>query len=556
MSKWVLPYSVVSRYRTARYRARPRTNFDVVVASTSDQKRWLANTPDTYRVGLLTSLSDDLSEDPVEDTECAVGVTDLPTGLRDVAVAGEWDAHQLKAAERVFGDPSVDAVVVARTAFRRTAWIVEEPSIEPLGVAVRQSALTHIGGNGHPSSPGVLYRRLRDAGYRFALLPHPGEGEPHTPMRTDTVGSPSVVVLSLVPLHDVGGGGRSARIAIELVRRGYHVTFVSAHRSVGADLGLRYIHPNLEQRWVWDFDPGELIGRVAPHDRVLVLVEAPAREMVRNVAPLMAAGYRAVYDIIDDWSDHALGWDWYDKAVEDRLMRSVDAVTVSAPGLVPDTPGGALVVPNGVDATVFSVHSTAVPDDLPLGEGPTIGYHGSLYGAWLDWSAVEAVALAYPQGKVVMIGDDGGVARDLPRNVHFLGPKALGDLPAYVQRFDVGLVPFTVSEATHAVSPLKVYEYLASGVPVAGSPLRALDGIAGVYTNTDLVTAVAAALDASKPDRAAALVEHSWSERLGRMFQQAGVALRDLDTHTDVGDVAVVRRPVAHYGKDERIVDL
>ena len=134
--------------------------------------------------------------------------------------------------------------------------------MEPLGIAVRKGVWSALGGGVHESASVVLYERLRDAGSRIVLLPEPGE--PLRSQRLDTIAAQSVVVLSLVPLHDVGGGGRPARIALELVRRGYHVTFVAAHGSVGADLGLRYIHPNLEQRWLWEFDPGDLIGRVAP----------------------------------------------------------------------------------------------------------------------------------------------------------------------------------------------------------------------------------------------------------------------------------------------------
>jgi hypothetical protein len=44
-------------------------------------------------------------------------------------------------------------------------------------------------------------------------------------------------------------------------------------------------------------------------------------------------------------------------------------------------------------------------------------------------------------------------------------------MPAYVSALDVGLVPFVVDDMTRAVSPLKMYEYLAAGVPVVASPL-------------------------------------------------------------------------------------
>ncbi len=536
--KRVLPYSVVSRYRVARYRARPRANVDVAVNGASDRRRWLRNTPDTYRVRDVSSRSEDVGVDSP--------AVDLDTVLSDVVVEGEWHSHQLEAAARFLLDPSVDVVVVARTRFRRTAWIVEEPIVEALGVAVKTKAWSEVGEAPRESCPVALYERLRDAGYGFVLLPEPGE--PLKSHRVDTIAAQSVVVLSLVPLHDVGGGGRPARMALELVRRGCHVTFVAAHGSAGADLGLRYVHPNLEQRWAWDFDPGDLIGRVAREDRVLVLIEAPAPELVSEISMLKSSGYRVVYDIIDDWSDPSLGWDWYDPSVEERLLESVDAVTASAPDLVPSTANGAVVVPNAVDDSVFSASDTSVPDDFPAGEGLVIGYHGSLYGAWVDWAAIAAVAVAHPSARIVMIGDDGKTKHDLPVNVHFLGPKAQPELPAYVQRFDVGLVPFTVTDVTHAVSPLKVYEYLASGVPVAAPPLRSLEGLEGVYTDEDLVKAVALAMDAPNPDRAAALSRHSWRNRLECLF---GSIDADMPSRTGAA-VKTVRRTPTRYDRKDR----
>jgi glycosyltransferase involved in cell wall biosynthesis len=56
-------------------------------------------------------------------------------------------------------------------------------------------------------------------------------------------------------------------------------------------------------------------------------------------------------------------------------------------------------------------------------------------------------------------------------NVHILGRRPYGDLPAYVQAFDVGLIPYVLDEHTVAVDPLKLLEYLAAGVPVVSTDL-------------------------------------------------------------------------------------
>ena len=166
-----------------------------------------------------------------------------------------------------------------------------------------------------------------------------------------------------------------------------------------------------------------------------------------------------------------------------------------------------------------------------------------MYGDWFDWDGLRAVARAYSDAIVILIGEARGVPKDVPHNVVFLGLKAQGDLPAYLSRLDVGLVPFTVTPTTHAVSPLKVFEYLACGVPVAAPPLRALEGVDGVVLNTDLVAAVAEARSGPKPDRDVALREHSWGARLQDLFDATGKALAEAAGPA----VKIARRPVVHY---------
>ena len=135
----------------------------------------------------------------------------------------------------------------------------------------------------------------------------------------------------------------------------------------------------------------------------------------------------------------------------------------------------------------------------------------------------------------------------MPPSVHFLGLKAQTDLPAYLQRLDVGLVSFKVNDTTHAVSPLKAYEYLASGVPVAAPPLRSLIGVEGVHVHEDLVAGVRAALAGEPPDRKQALNLHSWSGRVNDIL--------DRESDEPYGESATrVLRPPIHWARRQRLV--
>ncbi|MDH3470460.1 MAG: glycosyltransferase, partial [Acidimicrobiia bacterium] len=329
--------------------------------------------------------------------------------------------------------------------------------------------------------------------------------------------------------------------------RGCHVTYVSLYGSTeSSDLGQRFIHPRLEQRTLPAMRSDELLSRFAGPDRLLLL-EAPAPEFTDVVAGLAAGGFTVAYDLIDDWTDPALGGDWFDEPLEKRFVEMADARVAVSPDLAArlETFGVEVtVVPNGVNASLFSSEPGPPPGDLDVAR-PVIGYHGSLYGDWIDWDGVREVSAL---GSVVMIGDARSVPPGLGTNVHFLGPKPHHSLPRYLSRFDVGLVPFQLSDTMHAVSPLKVFEYLAAGVPVAAPPLRSLAGMEGVYCAERLIDAVQAALEAPRPDASVVLEHHSWSVRLEAIYAAAG---HRLGPERD-GGAQVLIRPVVHYGRNQR----
>jgi len=59
-------------------------------------------------------------------------------------------------------------------------------------------------------------------------------------------------------------------------------------------------------------------------------------------------------------------------------------------------------------------------------------------------------------------------------NVHFIGPRAYGGLPACLKGFDVAILPCMLNEYTRSMFPMKFFEYLAAGLPVVSTALHAL----------------------------------------------------------------------------------
>ncbi|MGH9891155.1 MAG: glycosyltransferase, partial [bacterium] len=208
------------------------------------------------------------------------------------------------------------------------------------------------------------------------------------------------------------------------------------------------------------------------------------------------------------------------------------------------------LVPNAVNSHLFD-HRRAYPRPLDLPAGPIFEYHGSLYGDWFDWDALRQVAEEFADTSVVLIGDRPAKRPLLPDNVYLLGLKPQTDLAAYLAHTEVALIPFTVNETTHAVSPLKVFEYLAMGVPVAAPPLEPLFGLDGVFLDNDLVSAVDAARSGQRPDPGAILATHSWRARVATLFEALGW---DIEADEGSEPVQIESRPVRHYPADQQLL--
>ncbi|CAM3626791.1 UDP-galactopyranose mutase [Bordetella sputigena] len=102
---------------------------------------------------------------------------------------------------------------------------------------------------------------------------------------------------------------------------------------------------------------------------------------------------------------------------------------------------------------------------------PRLGFYGVL-DERLDTGLVARIAAARPDWQLVFVGPVVKIdPATLPRadNIHYLGPKAYGDLPAYLSGWDAALMPFALNESTRFISPTKTPEFIAAGKPVVST---------------------------------------------------------------------------------------
>jgi glycosyltransferase involved in cell wall biosynthesis len=182
---------------------------------------------------------------------------------------------------------------------------------------------------------------------------------------------------------------------------------------------------------------------------------------------------------------------------ERRLIERADQVIVHSPALMEKkgriNPHTAYVT-NGVDYAAFAA-SREIPADLARVPRPRIGYIGRIK-TQLDWATLTALATRRPEWSLVLVGPVGHMGAHeaekdalfaLP-NVHYLGNRSIGEIPAYTAHMDVCLLCYALNDYTRYIFPLKLHEYLASGRPVVGSDIRSLrefDGVVRIAHGAD-----------------------------------------------------------------------
>jgi uncharacterized SAM-binding protein YcdF (DUF218 family)/glycosyltransferase involved in cell wall biosynthesis len=112
------------------------------------------------------------------------------------------------------------------------------------------------------------------------------------------------------------------------------------------------------------------------------------------------------------------------------------------------------------------------PADIASLKRPIVGYVGGMH-QWIDQELVADVARRLPEVTFAFVGPP---QCDLSRleqcsNVTLLGGKPHSELPSYIREFDVGIVPYKLSDYTSNVYPTKLNEYLSMGVPVVATDL-------------------------------------------------------------------------------------
>ncbi len=296
--------------------------------------------------------------------------------------------------------------------------------------------------------------------------------------------------------------------------------------------------------------------------RPILWAYVPQAESLLEVLQPELVVYHCVDDIAAQPSIDAASF----RAAETRFAARADLVLASASGLAKrlrSISDNVIYAPNVADTALFAGALEDGPIDPALAAlpAPRIVFTGAVVATKLDIGLLVALARSRPSWSFALVGPVGlgDPSTDVSAlaaepNLHLLGARTYEQLPGVLRGADAGLIPYARNQLTDSIFPMKVYEYLAAGLPVVATPLPSLTGIDAVTSAPD-TDGIAGLLDEAlaedtpqlRAERSQAAAAHSWEKRIEQIATAIDAlpkAGRDLlvTTHT----------PALRSGRDVR----
>lgn len=261
----------------------------------------------------------------------------------------------------------------------------------------------------------------------------------------------------------------------------------------------------------------------------------------KSLIKMKKLGYKIIYDYYDEISDDII----CSKAARlihknitrinpEIIIASSDRLYKDIKKLCPKRE--VLLIKNGVCIEDFIIekNENEIPNDLlPIiaQKKPIVGYYGYIAN-WMDITLINILALAYPDYNFVYIGKilqhtNFDVAEY--KNIHFLGYKSYNDLVKYAIWFDCCTIPFKKGNLAKAVSPVKLFEYMAMKKPVVCTrdllECKGYDGVLMSETYEEFVKNIDIAIKLSKDENIqnklfAYAKENSWKPRAEEIIKK------------------------------------
>ncbi len=210
------------------------------------------------------------------------------------------------------------------------------------------------------------------------------------------------------------------------------------------------------------------------------------------------------------------------KKLEKKLMNKVNRIIYTATTLeayLCEYKSKLNYVPNGVEIEHFLNSNREIPEDLNKIPKPIAIYVGAI-SEWFGVDFLHKVVRNCRNISFVLIGKedvDISKLREEP-NIFILGPRKYNEIPRYLHNSDIGIIPFNVKHPiVKSINPLKLYEYMACGLPVVTTKWEELEVINSpaylARDSDDFVNGLRSALQEKNKNKYIQFAKHNtWKE--------------------------------------------
>jgi glycosyltransferase involved in cell wall biosynthesis len=192
-------------------------------------------------------------------------------------------------------------------------------------------------------------------------------------------------------------------------------------------------------------------------------------------------------------------------------------------------------VPNGVNYEHFSRTRLLAETSIKPKQKQILIYVGTIHD-WFDVQLVHEVATKLVDWDIVLVGPSSLPADQMRylnnKNIIMMGSRDYSKLPELLSTANVAMIPFVLNELNKSTSPIKLFEYLAAGLPVVSTSMpEVLPFIEkGVVSCADSPSEFAAAvLDLAKSnnaDRCQEIAKQcSWKNRFLPLLEEIGCSV-------------------------------
>ncbi len=196
---------------------------------------------------------------------------------------------------------------------------------------------------------------------------------------------------------------------------------------------------------------------------------------------------------------------------------------------------------NAVNVDDFANTNAAVPDVMKTilsKKKPIIGYYGALTASWFDFDLFKKLVEKNQQYEFVLMGlkyADKNMDKteqyfsELSKfdNFTYIPPVKYNEIPSYAKCWDVATIPFQINEITLGTSPVKLFEYMAMGLPIVTTPMPECQLYKSVFIAKDsdeFEKQIASALNAKNTKKYQETLsreasENTWDARVDDMIK-------------------------------------